>query len=243
MTSRSSLLDVSLLERAVYVDFEGNANRPPTFVGALCGGEFEQVVLEDTFSCVCGSYAPRPHSAPDGYQARLPHCGRAVLRTQTLELFTRELVARCQQEGRRIVAWSRYEKDLLVAAVPDLTAAIAALYVDAKQQAKPWKTCFHRNVRFMRTRRGGRHKLKSYLPLIGYHLESYFGHEQAGPRIEFVRRQLLKTGDYASITRTAKGKWTKVLDYNWHDCYGLRELAVTVTKDLANVSEERRHAA
>jgi hypothetical protein len=91
-------------------------------------------------------------------------------------------------------------------------------------------------------REAARNKLKSYLPLIGYRLERYFGHEQAGPRIDFVRRQLLRAGDYASITRTAKGKWTKVLDYNWHDCFGLRELAVTVANDLA-LPEVARHVA
>ena len=50
-------------------------------------------------------------------------------------------------------------------------------------------------------------------------------------------------GHYDAMTPTAKRKWTVVLDYNWDDCHGLRELAITVAQDLSTRSEVSRHAA
>jgi hypothetical protein len=236
-------LDSSVVERAVFLDFEGNTDRLPTFAGVLYDDHFEQVIFEDTFNPVLESYEPRQHSAPRDYSPRLPHPSRTAMGKSTLEAFTRQLVRQCQQQQRRIVAWSQHEKEVLIAAEPNLAEAIEGLYVDAKDRAKDWKRRFHHNVRFMRTPRGGAHKLKAYFALIGYTRETYFGEQQAGQRIAFVRQQLRRRGEYQAITSTGKAKWTKVLDYNWHDCYGLRELTVTVAGDLALVSDERRHAA
>jgi hypothetical protein len=47
-----------------------------------------------------------------------------------------------------------------------------------------------------------------------------------------VRGQLARRGDYAALTGTVKGKWTKALKHNWHDCNGLRELVVRVVAEL-----------
>jgi hypothetical protein len=51
----------------------------------------------------------------------------------------------------------------------------------------------------------------------------------ARARISLVRNALAThSGDFAAITPMAKAKWTKVLDYNWHDCNGLREVMLRV---------------
>ena len=75
----------------------------------------------------------------------------------------------------------------------------------------------------------------------------HVGERQAAQRISFVREQLLKRHhEFDALTPTAKAKWTKVLDYNWHDCYGLRELMLHVTRDthaLRCAEEKSSHPA
>jgi hypothetical protein len=90
----------------------------------------------------------------------------------------------------------------------------------------------------------GKHRLKAYLSLIGYRLPTYFGERQAAQRISYVREQLLKRNHkFEALTPTAKAKWTKVLDYNWHDCYGLRELMLHVTRDIAALESANAKSA
>ncbi len=75
----------------------------------------------------------------------------------------------------------------------------------------------------------GRHQLHQYLTCIGYSVPPAFGPGNSAKRIRDVRDMLAaRHGDYAALTPTAKGKWTRGLQHNWHDCNGLREWCFAV---------------
>lgn len=102
-----------------------------------------------------------------------------------------------------------------------------AVWRDGKVSAKQWKKRRHPDAKFVRIIGSGTHRLDEYLKLIAYNVPKHFGHQQAAARISYVRSQLEKRKRYALLTPTAKGKWTKLLDYNFHDCNGLREVVLT----------------
>ncbi len=209
-------------ERAIYIDFEGTETDPASFLGAGWVDDdgdrrFVQYVLEpalwpaaEATTGVCGG-AVRPADWPD----------------------LAELRRIAEAEDRRIIAWSDRERAELAVRVldDDHRRWFEANVLDAKPQAKRWKrrarpeVVFERDPRFpMR----GSHRLDRYFGLIGYPVPRAFGPGNSAQRIRAVRGQLATRGDYAALTRTVKGKWTKALKHNWHDCNGLRELVVHV---------------
>jgi hypothetical protein len=223
-------LTIAESERAIYVDFEGNQGRDPSFVGILADDLFEQVVVEPALEAGARGRRPADYRLPQGYEPLSAHSApSAALRCGDLRAICRGMLARASRESRHIVAWSNYEKDVFLGVAAEDSADIESLFVDAKLHARRWKRRVHPHITFPRTRFGGTHRLKYYFSLIGYRLPSYFGERQAAGRISFVRNALAThSGDFAAITPTAKAKWTKVLDYNWHDCNGLREVMLHV---------------
>jgi hypothetical protein len=74
--------------RAIYVDFEGFKDKPPSLVGILVDGQLRQVVLE-----------PQLFSA-----AVAKNC-----ETSSIEAVARELRTRCQAEERVLIGFSTHE--------------------------------------------------------------------------------------------------------------------------------------
>jgi hypothetical protein len=147
-----------------------------------------------------------------------------------------ELRRVAEAEDRRIIAWSDHERDELAARLLDEDDRrwFGDHVIDAKPLAKRWKRRVRPEVVFERdpkNRMRGRHRLDRYLGLIGYSVPKILGPGNSAQRIRAVRGQLARRGAYAALTRTVKGKWTKALKHNWHDCNGLREL-VRVTAGL-----------
>jgi hypothetical protein len=66
---------------------------------------------------------------------------------------------------------------------------------------------------------------------------------QASSRIAAVRDQLKNGRPTHNLTAVAKAKWTKVLDYNWHDCNGMREVAIRAAIGLANAGLQDEEVA
>ena len=101
--------------------------------------------------------------------------------------------------------------------------------------AKQWKKRAYPDVTFEvdpKAPLNGRNQLSRYLDLIGYSVPRAHGPGNSAQRIRYVRDMLARNdGDYAALTPTAKGKWTKALEHNWHDCNGLRALMVRCAVD------------
>lgn len=212
-------------ERAVYFDFEGTATDPPSLLGLLYdrggadGLRFEQYIVEDALrSCIS---AARPKLAAEYRVASLDMA-------QALD----RLWALSADGERKLVAWSSYEAVTIrnYCQSTDLAEKLLARIVDLKPQAKRWKWTAHPEIQFPRRPRGGAHTLHSYLELISYDVPKPFGPLLTGARIRYVREQLSRRGgDYCALTATAKGKWTRMVIHNWHDCNGLRTVAKVVS--------------
>lgn len=208
--------------RALYLDFEGTMVDPPSFLGVLWGEGDDvqciQLVLEENLWPAVAGKAPTP--------------GRSYLAA------TWDTVAAVRQravdEDRRIVVWSGREESALAKHLddPEVVAWFKAHLVDAKAIAKSWKYRHHREVVWPREAYAPKHQLQRYLDLIGY--ETAYIHQggQTAKRVRTVRAMLPKKGnDYVQLTPGAKKAWTNVLQHNWHDCNGLRELTIRCAED------------
>lgn len=239
---RSNTISPDEAIRAIYVDFEGGQKLDPTFIGVRTREAetdiFEQVLLEDGLFPTLDLPNGKHYGWPNGYtrveSARLDRV-KPQRKASTMGALVGALVQQAKADDRRIVSWSAYEKDRILASdlvKEDVKEQFVELWRDAKPTAKAWKRKRHPNVVFTVMPGQGRHRLDHYLRLIDYRLPSYFGNRQAAQRIAFVRNQLGTKRSALDLTPVAKAKWAKVLDYNWHDCNGLREVTIRAAEDL-----------
>jgi hypothetical protein len=118
---------------------------------------------------------------------------------------------------------------------PSAKAVLKDAYRDAHRLAKRWRTiCAPAWMPPLRPRaRGGRHTLAAYMDKLGYVVPSALGPNQTGQRLKAVREMLIaREFEYARLTRTVKGKWTKVLGHNRHDCFGMRHVCLLAAAEL-----------
>ena len=135
-------------------------------------------------------------------------------------------------------AWSNHEQEVLAKQLAGSEDGhwFAHRVENAIPLARRWKARQFPDVIVEKARYGmlGRHQLHRYFELIEYPVEKAFGPGNSAQRILYVR-QMLETrgGDYLGLTPTAKAKWTKALQHNWHDCNGLREFVLRCATDLS----------
>mgnify|MGYP005635296451 FL=1 len=217
---KKKLLTLHEARRAIYVDFEGTAVDPPSLLGVLWfsdSGErfFKQLILEEAlWPMVVGK--PRTEYGP---------CVKETW--EGLEGLRRL----SQEENRLIIAWSTHESSELAQRVDGLDGEwFSENVVNAIPIAKFWKKKAFPEVVFKKSPKKwkmGKNSLDQYMRLIDYQVPKAFGPGNSASRIRAVREMLLKKGgDYSLLTPTAKGKWTKALLHNWHDCNGMREVMI-----------------
>lgn len=124
MRSRRKHVRVSLssLEaaRAIYVDFEGFKDKPPSLVGILVDGDLRQVILE-----------PRLFPAAVAKECEIG----------SIEEVARQLRVRCKAEGRILIGYSEHElRQFKQYANEDFDD----VYWNALVIAKRWWSVFHR---------------------------------------------------------------------------------------------------
>ena len=203
--------------RGIYIDFEGTAVDAPSFLGATwVDGDtqhFVQYVLEEAL-----------------WPAAQAKEKCRVSKWEDLK----EIKKLSEREGRLIFAWSTHEAVDLEKYAPD-GEWFSSNVINAIPIAKKWKREFYPNVTFPRDPNRpmrGRNRLDRYLELIRYDVPSILGPGNSAKRIRDVRNMLNnKGGDYSALTSTAKGKWTKALNHNWHDCDGMRKLLIAIAQE------------
>lgn len=187
---------------AIYIDFEGFANHPPSLLGVLVGDTLEQVVLEE-----------RLRGAAEAKK----------LRVEPLASVIGALVKRCECERRLLVAYSQHEKDVILQyAGIDL----GELYRDARKIAKHWKNARHRD------RPIAGYGLKDFLDFIEYHRGKHLGERRTTSRLKAVLDMLDRRSSYEDLTPVVKAKWTKLLEHNEVDCCGMQALVKMAAGEL-----------
>ena len=188
-------LTIAEAKRAIYIDFEGFMYQAPSLVGIECEDEFKQIIFSKNLELAAKAKGLEVAN------------GKEVIAS---------LLLKAQAEGRKIIAYSSFEKEQCW---EWYQTDISQIYVNANLIAKDWKKVAHPNVRIK--------GLKDFLKLVGYSRGDHLGIKQSTQRIDSVAKMLLKRGDYDSLTKVVKAKWTKLLDHNKIDVEGMKFLMLS----------------
>ena len=195
---------------AIYLDFEGNKDKPPSFAGTVIDGEYQGTFLEEEFKSVARHRKMFLQDLPD---------------------FTAKLLRKAETEKRIIIAWSTHELDFLSESHPN----IEEYYLNAnklvmkffrdnrKRTIKKIKAKIDEEKLFMKRKPG----LKDLLQLdyVDYNYPKAFVGFSPSKEITRVRKQLTnKSGLYKNLSRGAKVALGKMIKYNEHDCMGMKHL-------------------
>lgn len=195
-------ISVPEAQRAIYVDFEGFKGRPPSLLGILVDGDLSQVVLDSRLTAA----------------ATATGC-----LTADIQDVARNLKQWCQLAGRKLVAYSQHELDVFsqYAGVDFYDE-----YRDARMIAKRWWNICRRGA--------PRHDngLKTFLKAIGRPHPTYFGEHKATSRLRAVLAMLKKRKKYEALASAMKAEWRMLLDYNSHDCHGMKTLVAIASTEI-----------
>lgn len=205
--------------RALYIDFEGNKDQPPTLLGCARRSKGEptalvtHVVTESTFA---------PLAEADALDVRsLPEAIEHILR-------------RAESKDRRIVAWTTHELEIVREYCPEQFDRFAARYVNARAVAEWWRNKVYA---------GGKPEsgtLAAYLTLIGYEVPDGAGVGLTGATLGLLRKALESGKTAEDLTDSQRRRWAAVRDHNRHDCLGMRRVCLTASSEIEAAAERRR---
>jgi hypothetical protein len=194
-------ITVKDVKRAVYIDFEGYPYATPTLLGVLIEEEFDQFVFDKIL-----------HKAAIAEQ----------LRTESLEEIIDWLFDVCTSEKRYLVAFTQHERNQIKRYCD---RDVEPFYLDAHKLAKRWKNSLHYEENI------DSWSLKDFLRFIDYPRDEALGEGTAAQRIKTVKDALSGGATYASLDQVIKDDWGMLLEYNYVDCDGMRDLVLHTTRE------------
>jgi hypothetical protein len=208
MTDRAAfarLTDTEAL-RALYIDFEGEKDRPPVLLGVHRRG-----------------HGDRPH-----VQAHIVDRAFGIFGTAPITLGDAVLnvVQRAEHGDRRIVAWTEHELDVIHRDLDDalLVARFEARFANARRVAERWRNRDH----------GGKKphdgRLASYVALIDYSVPVEAGSGDVGQTIRDIRGRIDRG---LPPTPGQVERWRRLVEHNRHDCIAMRRVCLAAAAGTA----------
>jgi len=201
--------------RALYIDFEGEKDKPPVLLGVLRhrGRGAEPYVLQVV---VDSDFEPAGPSVR-GFR-------------EAVEI----VVLRAEHGDRRIVSWSQHDLEVvrrLRGDDPELVARFECRYANALGVARLWANRLHPGEK------PGDGQLVGYLALIGYTVPPDGGPGHVGETIRALRPGL-QGG--RPLTQAQQRRWGRLREHNRHDCAGMRAVCLRATEELEDAAEAQR---
>jgi hypothetical protein len=200
----SRVLPLAFLENSAYIDFEGRTDEQPILLGVLLctDGElcFRQYLLDERF-----------HFLADM---------KATTLVASLETALEFIPA-----DHRVYAWSSHEEKMLQKYLPATGAELWANRVtNAIPIARRWSRSLPASEQPVRQAGRGTHTLDQYMRIAGYRVPTVHGPLKTGTRIALFESLIDRGRPYQSWTKGQKSHWTKFLNHNRHDCFGLKSV-------------------
>ncbi|MDP6844124.1 MAG: hypothetical protein QF722_01075 [Candidatus Thalassarchaeaceae archaeon] len=196
-------------ERAIWLDFEGGRNHPPTFAGYLIGDNYDIDIVDSEFFCLSES----PHE----------------LGCRELDQFREWLVEKALVEDRVIIGYSEHEFNIITED-DYYKEPMEELYRNANLLTKSYfkrnrRTTFRR-LNDVARNEGRRVSLKDYLKLdyVGYEYPDDLGDFRPSSAIGNLVSQCRRRGRYSMISEQSKERLDTLVTYNEHDCRGMKHL-------------------
>ncbi len=225
-----------VLSRSVIIDFEGFKKQPPTLCGVLKDGVFTQVVFDEILSPAISLTEKNEPEWLIHFEDRQKHLDN--------------LVEMAFGENRKIIAFSKHERDVLGG------KRVADIYIDALPIAETWRKTLrpksHKeamkkqkdNSRRKKTSKQARAdhydhvgtRLVDYLEEIGEKVPSSHGRKKTTKWLKTVISALEKKGDRKPLAKGQKGSWMRFLNHNKRDVEKLYVLLETILTEYTERS-------
>jgi hypothetical protein len=194
------------VERAIYIDYEGNVDQLPTLLGWRVDGVNHGAILDPEFA-----------TCSDRFRVK------CVFLEDHKEL-VRRLILQAESEDRRLVSWSGHDWRHMMAALstPDWQTRLCVVYRNAIKTARPWhrKTYGHTPPEA---------SLHHFLTCIGTPQPARYGQAIVGAALRLIRGQLQQGREYAQLTPKARASWVNVVKHNRLDLEGMQFVLKAVT--------------
>jgi hypothetical protein len=198
------------VERAIYIDYEGNIDKPPTLLGWYVDGNYHASIIEPLFETCANRYRTK---------------GIAVTDHATLAL---QLLEQAEDEKRLIVSWSQHDYLHMCKVLTAIDQGrLQLVYRNAIKTAKPW----YRNKFGSLTEKA---KLQFFEDLLGFYVPERFGLGLVGESLRLIREQIEKGRTYSDLTKAAKTGWISVVRHNKFDLQGMAFVLNAITRQITN---------
>ena len=216
--TRLPRFDSQTLERGIYLDFEkAEKEKIPQIAGVLIDGEYTCYVVDSRLKGAAEARARRP-------EERWRYCEAKKLIYSLLDI--------AEEEGRRIIAYSTFEQDIMVELVGEKNR-ISSLYLNAnsaswfRQNKKTTYKRMQREIKKDKSRWSNTVGLKDFLelPAVGYDdYPRYLKGFKPGKALSGMLSDLASKGNHELVKPSVKKRFTKLHRYNEHDCAGMKHL-------------------
>ena len=222
----SSLLTPVEAQRAIYIDFEGFQNKPPSCLGGVWA--IGKKGSDDNLACIHDIHQRELHPLIDAYTPRFPAISQYEQRNFSISQSINDLARRAYKQDRRIVSWSTHEINKVAEA--ELEASLLETfklnYRDGKITAKAWFQQLGLDTS------NQSNKLIRYLEEADYPLTEDYGLGQTTKRLKSVINGLDNKGSWSELLRSQQANWENLLLHNFVDCHGLRYVVKLATNTI-----------
>lgn len=195
------------IERALFVDYEGNTARPPTLLGWRIKGRNFGAIVEPSFDVCAGRYRVRSVSAVD-------HASKVA-----------ELIRLAQEDDCLIVSWSEHDlKHMRNVTGEDLRGVLEARYRNALRTVRAWHGRRH-GIAIPDA------SLSEVAHLLGIHVPQRYGVGLVGDALRLIREQLNQGRSWPELTPAARSGWVTVVKHNRYDLQAMQEVLQVITAD------------
>ena len=202
----------------IYIDFEqlGTPTARPALLGMLTTGGDEPAAFTIFVLDPLLTHAAVAHQA----------CRVADLATAVSEVLAHD---------GPIVSWSEHDVRIVRrAGLPaSLVRRFEARWVNALANVRRWKSRLYRDWNLPALDLADGHALKPYMKAVGYEVPRSLAPGNAAKWLGNVLQRLdAAGGDYRELSASAKRHWHALLEYNRHDCAGMRAVYERATREL-----------
>jgi hypothetical protein len=188
------------VEKAIFLDYEGNIGKPPTLLGWRMDDETDGGIVEAGFATCAEKYRAR-------HVVTIDH-KRTILK----------LIARAISDDRRIVTWSLHDFHQMEQVLSkSQVAKLRLVYRNALDTARPW----YRH-KFGQTAKSA--TLSHFFELAGFHVPERFGPGIVGLGLRLIRAQLSEGRNYSELTQKARATWVAIVKHNKYDLEGMEKV-------------------
>jgi hypothetical protein len=134
-----------------------------------------------------------------------------------------------------IVSWSEFDRNVVMASdLPEsLKQRCAERWVNALTHVRRWRNRLYPEWELPTLDSADGHALKVYMKAVGYQVPRALAAGQAAGWLRHVLQRLeANGGNYRKLSKAAKRHWHSLLEYNRHDCAGMRAVYERARREL-----------